>query len=121
MTDDIITTLAADIRREHEPASQAYASAVEHAVRCGELLAQAKDRVTQRRMAAVARQALPATMSIRTTWQHGLDLQWVRGETKVAPRDSQDRPKCGLQTVVPLECAKALHGRRNVQSLEVAV
>lgn len=38
----VSTTLAADVRREHEAAQAAFASAVEHAIRCGELLTQAK-------------------------------------------------------------------------------
>lgn len=42
MTTDIATSLAADIRREHDQAQQAFTSAVEHAVRCGELLTEAK-------------------------------------------------------------------------------
>lgn len=37
-----ITTLAADVRREHAAAEQAFASAVEHAICCGALLAEAK-------------------------------------------------------------------------------
>jgi len=44
-TDTIAMSLAQDIRREHEAAQQAFASAVEHAVRCGELLAEAKAQV----------------------------------------------------------------------------
>ncbi|MEJ7786351.1 MAG: DUF3102 domain-containing protein [Solirubrobacteraceae bacterium] len=44
-TDTIAMSLAVDIRREHEAAQQAFASAVEHAVRCGELLAEAKAQV----------------------------------------------------------------------------
>ena len=44
-TGTIAMSLAQDIRREHEAAQQAFASAVEHAVRCGELLAEAKSQV----------------------------------------------------------------------------
>ena len=44
-TGTIAMSLAQDIRREHEAAQQAFASAVEHAVRCGELLAEAKAQV----------------------------------------------------------------------------
>lgn len=42
---DVAASLAGDIRREHEQASEAFASAVEHAIRCGELLTDAKAQV----------------------------------------------------------------------------
>lgn len=42
MTTDIATSLAADIRREHELAQQSFRATVEHGVRCGLLLEQAK-------------------------------------------------------------------------------
>lgn len=45
MTTTVATSLAADIRREHDAAQAKFASAVEHAVRCGELLAEAKAQV----------------------------------------------------------------------------
>ena len=38
----LIPSLAAEIRREHEAATHAFASAVEHAARCGKLLAEVK-------------------------------------------------------------------------------
>jgi len=45
MTTAVSTSLAADIRREHDAAQAKFASAVEHAVRCGELLTEAKAQV----------------------------------------------------------------------------
>jgi hypothetical protein len=42
MTTDIATSLAADIRREHELAQQSFRATVEHGVQCGLLLEQAK-------------------------------------------------------------------------------
>ncbi|MGI8440812.1 MAG: DUF3102 domain-containing protein, partial [Thermoleophilaceae bacterium] len=41
----LATRLAGEIRAEHEQAQEAFASAVEHAVRCGELLLEAKAQV----------------------------------------------------------------------------
>lgn len=41
----LITALAADIRREHEAAERAFANAVEHAIRCGQLLNEAKQEL----------------------------------------------------------------------------
>jgi hypothetical protein len=45
MTTAVATSLAADIRREHDAAQQAATAAVKHAIRCGELLADAKTQV----------------------------------------------------------------------------
>jgi len=45
VTSTIAMSLTQDIRREHEAAQRAFASAVEHAVRCGELLAEAKAQI----------------------------------------------------------------------------
>jgi hypothetical protein len=42
MTTGVTTSLAADIRREHDLAQQSLTSAVDHAVRCGALLTEAK-------------------------------------------------------------------------------
>jgi phage N-6-adenine-methyltransferase len=41
----ITTTIAVDIAREHDLAQQAFEEAVTHAIRCGQLLAEAKDRL----------------------------------------------------------------------------
>ena len=41
----VSTSLAAEINREHEQCEQAFTSAVEHAIRCGELLEEAKAQV----------------------------------------------------------------------------
>lgn len=43
--EQLATRLAGEIRAEHEQAQEAFASAVEHAVRCGELLLEAKAQV----------------------------------------------------------------------------
>ncbi|MEJ7804019.1 MAG: DUF3102 domain-containing protein [Candidatus Limnocylindria bacterium] len=66
MTTTVTTSLAADIRREHEAAQQAFASAVEHAVRCGELLAEAKAQV-----------------------RHGEWLPWLAEHFPASPRTAQ--------------------------------
>ena len=73
-TDTITMSLAQDIRCEHEAAQQAFASAVEHAVRCGELLAEAKAQV-----------------------RHGEWLPWLAENFPASPRTAQGYMRLAAQ------------------------
>lgn len=103
VTGTIAMSLAQDIRREHEAASTAFTSAVEHAMRCGELLTQAKDDVPHGQWLGWLAANFPASertargyMTLAANRQRVADLNVGSIRAALAelsePRDTPDPP-----------------------------
>lgn len=67
MSGNGLVTLAKDIEKEHQAAREAARTAIEHAIRCGELLLKAKPKV-----------------------QHGEWLPWLAANTSIGTRQAQN-------------------------------
>lgn len=79
MSTEVALALAVDIEHEHEQAQEAFASAVEHAVRCGELLLEAKAEVGHGEWGAWVDEHFPASRRSAQGYmrlaRHGVEAQ----------------------------------------------